>query len=70
MSEKRQPLRKSITLPHPLWDAIDVARRGSLGRVPSEAEMVRVLLREALAARSIQVQPEAGLDALKRKPNG
>jgi hypothetical protein len=47
--------RKVITLPNSLWAAITLARKSADGPIPSEAEMVRVLLREALAARDILI---------------
>lgn len=52
--------RKSISLPDSLWAAVNDARRGVYGRIPSESEMVRILIREALDAR-------AGKDAINRK---
>lgn len=42
--------RKSVTLPDTMWAAVDNVRRG-LPRIPSEADVVRLLLREALEAR-------------------
>jgi hypothetical protein len=51
-------VRKSVTLPISLWDAINEARKGFPGQVPSEAEAVRLLLREALDA----VRPAAAVD--------
>ena len=44
--------RKSVTLPISLWDAINEARKGFPSQVPTEAEAIRILLREALAARA------------------
>jgi Arc/MetJ-type ribon-helix-helix transcriptional regulator len=44
-------VRKNVGLPSSLWDAIDAARRTFKGRLPSETETVRILLREALEAR-------------------
>lgn len=43
--------RKSMTLPDSIWDAINDVRKSTPGRVPAEAEVIRVLLREALDAR-------------------
>lgn len=40
-----------MSLPNSLWDALNDARKTFAGRVPSEAEAIRILLREALDAR-------------------
>jgi Arc/MetJ-type ribon-helix-helix transcriptional regulator len=48
-----ETIRKSVSLPASLWDAVDEARRQWPGRVPSESEAVRVLLQEALIARGV-----------------
>lgn len=52
----RKPLpepstRKSIALPDRLWNGINEVRKDMPGRVPSEAEVLRLLVSEALAAR-------------------
>lgn len=44
--------RKSIVLADAMWAEIDEARRATPGKMPSEMEMVRRLLREALDARA------------------
>jgi hypothetical protein len=44
--------RKNITLPDAMWVQINDARREAAGQIPSESEMIRILLREALAARA------------------
>lgn len=46
--------RKSVTLPDSLWAEIDEVRRSAPGRVPSEAEALRQVIR-------------AGLDVLRRR---
>jgi len=43
--------RKNVTFPDTLWDALDDARRTFPGRVPTQAEAIRVLLAEAIEAR-------------------
>jgi hypothetical protein len=43
--------RKSVTLENALWDAITRERKMWNGDVPSEAEAIRILLHEAIAAR-------------------
>jgi Arc/MetJ-type ribon-helix-helix transcriptional regulator len=47
--------RKSVTLPNSLWAAISEARKDFGGHIPSEAEVIRILLREALDARARRV---------------
>lgn len=43
--------RKTLALPEALWGELDIERRLAPGRMPSETEMVRTLLREAIDAR-------------------
>lgn len=45
--------RKTVVLPDTIWDAINDIRKSSPGFVPSEAEVVRTLLREAIEARAM-----------------
>ncbi len=55
-----EPLkRKSLILPEAMWAEIDAARRATPGGLPSEMEMVRRLLREALDARACR-EPRRG----------
>jgi Arc/MetJ-type ribon-helix-helix transcriptional regulator len=42
--------RKSVKLPDSLWADIDRVRK-TFDRIPSEAEVIRILLREAIDAR-------------------
>jgi hypothetical protein len=44
--------RKSMALPDTIWAAIDDIRRSWPGAVPSEVDVVRTLLREAIGARA------------------
>src|SRR6478752_4232837 len=52
-------IRKSVSLPASLWDAINEARRQWPGNVPTEAGALRVLLQEALEARGFVPKPVA-----------
>ena len=47
-----EPIRKTLTLPLPVWRQIDQLRREAPGPVPSASEVVRWLIREALEART------------------
>jgi hypothetical protein len=44
--------RKSLTLAIALWAELNEERKRSEGAVPSETDLIRALLREALDARS------------------
>lgn len=57
--------RKNIALPDALWAAISEQRKAVVGPIPPEAEMVRILLREALQARQASApSPSAATPAL------
>lgn len=43
--------RKSLTLVDDLWAELNEERKRSVGAVPTEMELIRILLREALDAR-------------------
>ena len=69
---KRPPLtepttRKSMTLPDSIWAAIDDMRRSWPGAVPSEVDVVRTLLREAIDARAKAKAPPPGAAKSARK---
>ena len=49
--------RKSLTLADDLWAELNEERKRTAGAVPNEMEIIRVLLREALDARSAARKP-------------
>lgn len=50
-------IRKSVSLPASLWDALNEARKQWPGKVPTEAGALRILLEEALQARGVLPNP-------------
>jgi hypothetical protein len=50
-------VRKNIALDADVWDEVSEERARLAPKIPSEADMIRVLVREALDARSAARKP-------------
>jgi Arc/MetJ-type ribon-helix-helix transcriptional regulator len=70
LSDQDDTIRKSVSLPASLWDAVNEARRQWSGKVPTESEVFRVLVREALEARGVSPQEVTSRRQKKGKDQG